>query len=242
MRRSDPPIRALGIGIGIMLVLAACGGGTPPPSSSASASGVPVSSGPPSGEAAEIEWYVGLGTGENEEQIPKEQAVVKAFNDSHPNIHLTLTVVDNTEAADTLATRIGAGDAPDIIGPIGIRGLQSFGDQLLDLAPYIQSSGVDLSGIVADRCLQRQRQADRHPDGGLLVVHLLQQDALRRGRAGLSAARRRSAVRRQGLDLGNGARPGNEADRRQGRQRRNERLLQGRRDRAIRTRCAVHRE
>ena len=147
MRRSDLPIRALGIGIGIMLVLAACGGGTPPPSTSASASGTPASSAPASGDTAEIEWYVGLGTGENEEQIPKEEAVVKAFNDSHPNIHLKLTVVDNTEAADTLATRIGAGDAPDIIGPIGIRGLQSFGDQLLDLAPYIQSSGVDLSDI-----------------------------------------------------------------------------------------------
>ena len=95
----------------------------------------------------DIEWYVGLGTGENEEQIPAEQAVVKAFNDSHPNINLILTVVDNTEAADTLATRIAANDAPDIIGPIGIRGLQSFGDQLLDLGPYIQSSGVDLSEI-----------------------------------------------------------------------------------------------
>ncbi|MCI0346070.1 MAG: hypothetical protein L0221_11605, partial [Chloroflexi bacterium] len=46
-----------------------------------------------------------------------------------------------------LATRIGANDAPDIIGPIGIRGLQSFGDQLLDLGPYIESSDVDLSDI-----------------------------------------------------------------------------------------------
>jgi multiple sugar transport system substrate-binding protein len=55
--------------------------------------------------------------------------------------------VDNTEAADTLATRIAAGDSPDIIGPIGIRGLQSFGDQLLDIGPFIESSGVDLSGI-----------------------------------------------------------------------------------------------
>ncbi|HET8570379.1 MAG TPA: extracellular solute-binding protein [Candidatus Limnocylindria bacterium] len=148
MRRSDRPIRAMGIGIGIMLVLAACGGGnTAPTSSAASPTSPATSSGSPTAEAAEIEWYVGLGTGENEEQIPREEAVVKAFNDAHPNIHLKLTVVDNTEAADTLATRIGAGDAPDIIGPIGIRGLQSFGDQLLDLAPYIKSSGVDLSQI-----------------------------------------------------------------------------------------------
>jgi multiple sugar transport system substrate-binding protein len=118
-------------------------GSAPPAASEAPASAAPTTS----GEAAEIEWYVGLGTGENEEQIPAEEAVVAAFNQANPNIHLTLTVVDNTEAADTLATRIAAGDSPDIIGPIGIRGLQSFGDQLLDIGPFIESSGVDLSGI-----------------------------------------------------------------------------------------------
>jgi multiple sugar transport system substrate-binding protein len=135
------------------LVVAACGGSTTPPASSAAA---PTASQPaataasPSaggGTPVEIEWFVGLGTGENEEQIPVEEAVVKAFNDSQDEIELKLTVVDNTEASDTLATRIAAGDAPDIIGPVGIRGLQSFGDQLLDIGPFIQSSGVDLSGI-----------------------------------------------------------------------------------------------
>jgi len=98
-------------------------------------------------DKVDIEWFVGLGTGENEEQIPVEQAVVDAFNAANSDINLILTVVDNTEASTTLATRIAAGDAPDIIGPIGIRGLQSFGDQLLDIAPYIESSGVDLSEI-----------------------------------------------------------------------------------------------
>jgi multiple sugar transport system substrate-binding protein len=128
-----------------MLVLAACGSAVSPSASTTTAPSSTASA--TSGETVEIEWYVGLGTGENEEQIPAEEAVVAAFNADHPGIHLTLTVVDNTEAADTLATRIAAGDAPDIIGPIGIRGLQSFGDQLLDLAPFIESSGVDLSEI-----------------------------------------------------------------------------------------------
>ncbi len=111
---------------------------TPPPTSATSEE---------PGEPVEIEWYVGLGTGENEEQIPREQAVVDAFNTEHPNIKLVMTVVDNDEAATTLATRIGAGDVPDIIGPIGIRTLQTFGDQLLDIGPYITESGVDLSEI-----------------------------------------------------------------------------------------------
>jgi multiple sugar transport system substrate-binding protein len=136
-------------GMGLALSLAACGTQSPSQESAASTGG--GASEPPAsadaGEVAEIEWYVGLGTGENEEQIPTEEAVVEAINDANPGIDLTLTVVDNTEAATTLATRIAAGDAPDIIGPIGIRGLQSFGDQLLDIGPYIESSGVDLSEI-----------------------------------------------------------------------------------------------
>jgi len=129
----------------VVLVGAACGSGaSPTPSGTPAATATEAPSATPC-TPVEIEWYVGLGTGENEEQIPQEEAVVAAFNDSQDCIDLKLTVVDNTEAADTLATRIAANDAPDIIGPIGIRALQSFGDQLLDLGPYI--ADVDLSEI-----------------------------------------------------------------------------------------------
>jgi multiple sugar transport system substrate-binding protein len=140
MEGLDHGRRGAATGLVTLLLLAACTGGNPSPSGSAAATASNAI-----GEAVEIEWYVGLGTGENEEQIPRERAVVAAFNDAHDDIELSLTVVDNTEAADTLATRIAADDAPDIIGPIGIRGLQSFGDQLLDIGPYIAE--VDLSEI-----------------------------------------------------------------------------------------------
>jgi multiple sugar transport system substrate-binding protein len=126
---------------------ATAGPGTPEPATAepATPEPVPTEGQSPAAGQVDIEWFVGLGTGENEEQIPQEEAVVAAFNADHPNINLILTVVDNTEASTELATRIGAGDAPDIIGPVGIRGLQSFGDQLLDLQPYIQPA--DLEGI-----------------------------------------------------------------------------------------------
>jgi multiple sugar transport system substrate-binding protein len=125
----------------LIFLLAACTSpGTSPSASAGSASE------PGTGEAVEIEWYVGLGTGENPEQIPIEEAVVEAFNSSHTDIQIKLTVVDNTVANDTLAARLPS-DPPDIIGPIGIRALQSYGDQLLDLSTYIESSGVDLSEI-----------------------------------------------------------------------------------------------
>jgi len=150
MHRPNQYRRPLGaVSLGLALVLAACGtpGVSGEPSASTASSDAPANSEPPSGETVEIEWFVGLGTGENEEQIPIEEEVVAAFNEANPGVNLTLTVVDNTEASTTLATRIAAGDAPDIIGPVGIRGLQSFGDQLLDIGPYIEESGVDLSEI-----------------------------------------------------------------------------------------------
>ena len=149
MHRQTRRIQGIGaLGVSLGLLLAACGTQGPAASDSASPDGSePVDSSDAPAEAVEVEWFVGLGTGENEEQIATEEEVVAAFNEAHDDIELVLTIVDNTEAATTLATRIAAGDAPDIIGPVGIRGLQSFGDQLLDLTPSIESSGVDLSGI-----------------------------------------------------------------------------------------------
>ena len=147
MHRRIRTRRSLGVmGAGFVLVLAACGNQGSSPSEAATSSEPEPSAPPSTGEVVDIEWFVGLGTGENEEQIPTEEAVVAAFNDANPGINLTLTVVDNTEAATTLAARLPS-DPPDIIGPIGIRGLQSFGDQLLDIGPFIESSGVDLSEI-----------------------------------------------------------------------------------------------
>lgn len=140
-RSKRAPMRLLAL-LGALTLLASACSSTASPSASAGSS---VGSQAP-GEAVEIEWFVGLGTGENAEQIPIEEAVVKAFNDSHTDIQIKLTVVDNTVAQDTLTQRLPS-DPPDIIGPIGIRALQSFGDQLLDLSQYIDSSGVDLSEI-----------------------------------------------------------------------------------------------
>jgi multiple sugar transport system substrate-binding protein len=105
-----------------------------------------------------IRWFVGLGTGERPNHIGVEQAVVDKFNAEHDpkspdyvqgnkDIVLSLEIYRNAVAYDTLATQIATGNAPDIIGPIGLRALQSFGDQLLDLSSYITSNDVDLSEI-----------------------------------------------------------------------------------------------
>jgi multiple sugar transport system substrate-binding protein len=159
--RSAPRTLLVLLGV-VALVLAACGGGTAStaPSaepSEAAATPTPVAVTPEPIETAEggltadgkvlIRWFVGLGTGAQPDQIADEQAVVAEFNASQDEIVLSLEIYQNTTAYDILSTQIAAGNPPDIIGPVGFRGFYSYGDQLLDLEPYIESSGFDVSDL-----------------------------------------------------------------------------------------------
>lgn len=100
---------------------------------------------PPSGERIPIRWFVGLGTGGNPEQQEVQNQVVANFNASQDRIELIIEVVDSTTAEQSLQTRIAAGDPPDIVGPVGTRGANAFQGLFLDLEPYIEESGYDLS-------------------------------------------------------------------------------------------------
>ncbi|MEM9773534.1 MAG: sugar ABC transporter substrate-binding protein, partial [Chloroflexota bacterium] len=85
------------------------------------------------GEKVTIRWFVGLGTGSNEDQIPGQDAVVEAFNASQDRIELVVEYVDNAQATDILNTQIAGGNSPDIIGPVGVAGRAAFTDAILDL-------------------------------------------------------------------------------------------------------------
>jgi multiple sugar transport system substrate-binding protein len=116
------------------LVAAGCGGG----------GGDDDDAADDTGEAVTVRWFVGLGTGGEPEQQERQQAVVEEFNQSHDDIQLEIEIVDNEVAFDTLSTEIAGGNAPDIIGPVGIRGSNSFAGQFLDLEPLVESTGFDL--------------------------------------------------------------------------------------------------
>ncbi len=92
-----------------------------------------------------VKWYVGLGTGADPKQIETERAVVDQFNKSQERIYVALQIVENRVASTTLATQIAAGNVPDIVGPVGTVGRATFDGNYLDLTPYIQSTGMDLS-------------------------------------------------------------------------------------------------
>lgn len=92
-----------------------------------------------------IRWFVGLGTGTNGEQIAKQEEVVADFNASQERIQLILEIIPFNSARDTLSTQIASGAGPDIVGPVGWGGSNDFYGQWLDIAPYIEESGFDLS-------------------------------------------------------------------------------------------------
>ncbi len=139
------------------LALAACGGSSAPapaPTSAPAATEAPAATTAPAVEPTQppvaasktkIRWFVGLGAGSDEPTLAPQQAVVEKFNASQDQIELVLEVVDNNVAYDTLATQIAAGNAPDIVGPVGIRGRDSFKGAWLDLQPFINQYNYDLS-------------------------------------------------------------------------------------------------
>ncbi len=97
------------------------------------------------GDTVQVRWFVGLGAGSDAAVIPAQEAVVEAFNESQDGIELVLEIVDNDQAYNVLNTQLAAGEGPDIVGPLGIRGRDQFPGAWLDLAPLIDSTGYDLS-------------------------------------------------------------------------------------------------
>jgi multiple sugar transport system substrate-binding protein len=96
-------------------------------------------------ESVDIRWFVGLGAGSDEPTFAAQEEIVANFNASQDEINLILEIIDNDVAYDTLATQIAAGNAPDIVGPLGIRGRDSFKGAWLDLQPLMDANNYDLS-------------------------------------------------------------------------------------------------
>jgi multiple sugar transport system substrate-binding protein len=92
-----------------------------------------------------IRWFVGLGAGGQPQQFAAEQAFVDKYNSSQKDAYISLEIYNNNVAANILKTQIAAGNGPDIIGPVGVEGLNLFRDQLLDLKPLISSAGFDMT-------------------------------------------------------------------------------------------------
>ncbi len=99
----------------------------------------------PTGPAVTITWFCCLGTGEDPSQQTVEKAIIDEFNKAHKHIQIKFEVNTYDGARDKLSTELASGNGPDIVGPVGVGGSEAFHGQWLDLAPYIQKYGFDLS-------------------------------------------------------------------------------------------------
>jgi multiple sugar transport system substrate-binding protein len=91
-----------------------------------------------------ITWFVGLGTGTDAQQIEAQKKVVDDFNKKQDKITLEINIAANNQSAyDALATLVSSGNAPDIVGPVGFSGSNSFPGAWLDLAPLIAETKYD---------------------------------------------------------------------------------------------------
>ncbi len=92
-----------------------------------------------------VTWFVGLGTGTDKEQIDIENSVVAKFNKSQDAIELKINIAaSNQVAPDALSTLIASNNAPDIVGPMGVEGANSFSGEWLDLQPLVTKTKYNI--------------------------------------------------------------------------------------------------
>ena len=159
--RSGP--RALMVAAGMVaIVAAACGGSAPATTAPASEAAAPTAApsaapslvaitpapittaaGPNGGVV--VRWFIGIGSGGKPEQVAAEQKFAADFNAAQKAVYLSVEIYDNSVAANQLQIQIAAGNPPDIIGPVGVEGLNIFRDNLLDLKPLIESHKFDMT-------------------------------------------------------------------------------------------------
>ncbi len=177
MIRSRSGPRALMVAAGLMAIMAAPGG-----AAAQSPTPGPCAAGP-TGDCPVIRWFIGVGSGGKPEQVAAEQKFAADLNASQKDFYLAPEIYDNSVAASQLQIEIAAGNPPDIIGPVGVEGLNIFRDNLLDLAPLIKSRELrhDQVRPGVGRLLQDGpgRQHDRRAICHVPVVHLLQQEPVR---------------------------------------------------------------
>ena len=138
MRSTIPRLGAVLVSLG--LVLAACGGTT---STASQPGGVGER-----GYRREVSPFAGSAasapaTTARRRSRPRGRS--STFNATHPNINLELEVVDYDSAFDAMSVEVAGGNAPDIVGPVGVSGSEAFHGQWLDLTDLIEANNYDLT-------------------------------------------------------------------------------------------------
>ena len=97
--------------------------------------------------ATKLTWFIGLGAGTNADVVPLEKDWVEKYNKSQKDACILLNIVYNTgqNSYDALRALVAAGNAPDIVGPVGKAGRASFQGAWADVGQLAQDAGFDLN-------------------------------------------------------------------------------------------------
>jgi multiple sugar transport system substrate-binding protein len=124
-----------------VLVFSACTTSNASPTAATASGSVAPATTPPGA----VRWFVGLGSGTQPNQIDAQKAFVENYNKTNKDgITVKLEIVPNANAYDVLKTEIAAGNAPDIIGPVGVKGRNGFEGLFLDLNSEITKNNYNL--------------------------------------------------------------------------------------------------
>jgi multiple sugar transport system substrate-binding protein len=150
------PTRASGLRLAALVAVAAllasaCGPSNVKPTPVQAVATPTGPAGTPLGETV-VRWFVGLGIGNDASQVSAEEAFVKAYDASQSKIYISLEIVPADVAYETLKAEIANGNAPDIVGPVGVRSRNGFSGDFLDLSSEISKSNFNMarfpSGLV----------------------------------------------------------------------------------------------
>ncbi|MGD0248089.1 MAG: ABC transporter substrate-binding protein, partial [Candidatus Limnocylindrales bacterium] len=129
--------------VAAVAVAAACGQSGPvaTPSIAGSPGG---GSTPSAAGSVTVRWFIGVGAGTQPAEVEAEKAFVASYNAVAGGTKIALEVVPNANALDVLRTEIGAGNPPDIVGPIGTAAAGQLPGLFLDLNAEIKAQKFDV--------------------------------------------------------------------------------------------------
>ncbi len=99
---------------------------------------------PAIGSGTKVTIFVGFGTGTDPAQIEGHTQLAKEFNETHAD-QVEFLTVPWAERNTKFSTMIAGDMAPDLCMPIGVGGVAAFFDEWLDITPFIDRDGYDMS-------------------------------------------------------------------------------------------------
>jgi len=136
--------------IGFAVVQSHGGASSATTSPSSAPAGTPTSAPTGTPTPVTLHWFIGLGSGTQPSQIDAINAFVTKYNQTNTDaITLKTEIVPQDSAYATLKSELAAGNAPDIVGPQGVKSWNGLSGVFMDLTSEITKNKIDMTGFAS---------------------------------------------------------------------------------------------